>query len=310
MTLRTAALSSGWASSPATGRSSTTEAFLVGVDVGGTKIHAAAHDPARDTLTDARRPTDRAGREAVLAQVVDVVAELSGSRRPDAVVVGLPGIVHPVHHTLSEAPNLPDWDGIDAAATLSDALGRPVRVENDVNLAAWGEHAWCGESDLAFIAVGTGIGMAQVVGGRLLRGPDGSAGEVHDLPTGPPRVDLESVVSGPALANAYRTRTGTAATPAQVLAATATDPEAAAAVDHLVAALADLVLTVHRLTAPAVIVLGGGLGSTEAITGAVDRRLDLLTRRRPRVRASYLGSHAATFGALDLGRIDIDAGVS
>ena len=303
MTLRNAAVSRGWVPDSATMTRTAGESdrLTVGIDIGGTKIHAAAYDATSGTLVEARRATDPAGGQAVLDQVADVVAELTGPRHPDAVVVGLPGVVDPRDHTLSEAPNLPGWHGFDVAAALGTACGAPVTVENDVTLAAWGEHAWSGLDDLAFIAVGTGIGVAQVAGGRLLRGPDGAAGEVHDLPTGPGRVDLEHIVSGPALAQAYRRRTGASATPSQILAAAPADPEAAAAVGELVAALADLVYAIHCLSSPGAIVLGGGLGSTALITRAVTERVESLGRRRPRVRASALGSHAATYGALDLG---------
>lgn len=304
MTLRNAAISRGWVPD-ATIESRATDAsasLTVGIDIGGTKIHAASYDATSDRLLEARRATDPSGGRAVLDQVTEVVAELAGGRRADAVVVGLPGVVDPRTHCLSEAPNLPGWDGFDVAAALAEACGAPVTVENDVNLAAWGEHAWTGLADLAFVAVGTGIGVGQVAGGRIVRGPDGAAGEVHDLPVGPDRVDLEAVVSGPALARAYRERTGTTASPAQILAATTTDLAARAAVDTLVDALSDLVHTIHRLTSPGAVVLGGGLGSRPGIARAVIGRLDARGGRRPVVRPSVLGSHAATYGALDLGR--------
>lgn len=304
MTLRNAAISRGWVphSTTGSGAPDASASLTVGIDIGGTKIHAASYDATSGLILEARRATDPEGGRAVLAQVTEVVAELAGTRRPDAVVVGLPGVVDPVGHTLSEAPNLPGWDEFDVAAALTAACAAPATVENDVNLAAWGEHAWTGLDDLAFIAVGTGIGVGQVTGGRILRGPDGAAGEVHDLPVGPDRVDLEAVASGPALARAYRERTGITASPAEILAATGTDPAAKVAVETLVDALTDLVHAIHCLTSPSAVVLGGGLGSRPGIARAVTDRLGSRGRRRPVVRTSVLGSHAATYGALDLGR--------
>ena len=138
--------------------------------------------------------------------------------------IGLPGTVHPVTGDLSRAPNLPAMPSHDLPGVLSARLDLPVAVENDVTLAALGE-CWRGhgaesaavcKGGLAFVALGTGIGMGLAWGDRMLRGARGAAGEIAWLPIGGDPADrqihesgaLESVVAGEVLAESYRARGG------------------------------------------------------------------------------------------------------
>lgn len=275
---------------------------LVGIDIGGTKVHAAAW--TRAGLTELTAPTDPAGGLAAIDQVASVVTQLTGGQPPAAVAIGAPGI--PQHDgTLAHAPNVPGWDRIDIPAALGRRVGAPVRMENDVALAAWGEHLWGGERDLSFVAVGTGIGVGIVQGGGLLRGSEGGAGEVFDLPLVTPSAApgahiLEDVASGPGLEREYAARSGDAVATHEILARLREDPAAGAAVEAVAAGIAHLVASIRCLLDPALVVLGGGLGSRTELADEVRRRLDGLALRPVDVRVSRLGPRAATVGALGL----------
>jgi predicted NBD/HSP70 family sugar kinase len=100
-----------------------------------------------------------------------------------AFVIGSPGVVDPVSGDPQLAINLPAWhSGVLAGLR---ALHKNVLIENDVNLAAIAEHtagAAAGADDFALLWIGTGIGLATVLGGRLHRGASGAAGEIGWLP--------------------------------------------------------------------------------------------------------------------------------
>lgn len=310
MTLADAVLQARWASAapPADAPAHRvepapeTDGALVGIDVGGTKVHAAAWLNGR--LTEVTALTDPAGGHVALDQIARVVEQLTCGHRPAAVAIGAPGI--PQHDgTLAHAPNVPGWDRIDVPAELGCRVGAPVRMENDVALAAWGEHLWGGERDLAFVAVGTGIGVGIVQGGGLLRGAAGGAGEVFDLPlvtasAVPGARILEDVASGPGLEREYAARSGVRAVTRTVLDRLPEDRAAAEAVEAVAAAVAHLVASIRCLLDPAVVVLGGGLGSRDELADEVCRQLDRLTPRPVQVDASRLGARAATVGALGL----------
>jgi predicted NBD/HSP70 family sugar kinase len=316
MTLADAVLQAGWTAAdphpdaPAARRDLLADPDgdgpVVGIDVGGTKIHGAAWTSGVPALVESATFTDPAGGPATLDQLADLAAELCQGRRPSSVVLGLPGVPQ-ADGTLAHAPNLPGWDVLDVPAELRRRIGAPVVMENDVAMAAWGEHLWGGEADLAFVAIGTGIGVGTVQGGRLVRGAEGSAGEVFDLPlvTGsavPDARQLEDLASGPGLEREYAARSGAVATTREVLDRLGEDPAAAQAVAAVAAAVAQLVVSIRCLLDPGVVVLGGGLGTRPEIVAAVRRELDDVAPRPVRIRASVLGPRAATVGALGRAR--------
>ena len=113
--------------------------------------------------------------------------------------MGSPGIIDPKSGAIVIAPNIAGLDSIDVPAALRARLGIDIAIENDVNLAAIGEH-WRGNSrkarTFAFIAVGTGIGMGLFADGHLIRGARGAAGEIAYLPLGADPYDTRGMRLG------------------------------------------------------------------------------------------------------------------
>jgi predicted NBD/HSP70 family sugar kinase len=102
--------------------------------------------------------------------------------------LALPGLVDG-GGVLRRAPNLPRWENVDSSRVLSDALGLPVAVDNEANLAALAE-LWFGGGPQDFVLVSgeIGVGAGIVLGGRLFRGTRGLAGELGHVvvdPAGP-----------------------------------------------------------------------------------------------------------------------------
>lgn len=155
----------------------------IGVDLGGTKIMAVlVHDA--DVRKKAKRSTPRVGGpSAVLDAIASTVAKVDPDGTGEAIGVGVPGPVRPGTGVLPYAANLSDWTtDVDVAGELSARLdGRPVLVDNDVNVATLGEHrlgAGRGVDDLLGVYMGTGVGAGLILGGRVRRGPHGLAGEI------------------------------------------------------------------------------------------------------------------------------------
>lgn len=120
-------------------------------------------------------------------QIVAAVHEVAGTRWAEVVGVGvgIPAAVSPSTGVAALAPNIAGLAGRRPAADLTERLGRSVTVDNDVAVALLGEHAHGaaqGCDDVVLFSLGTGVGAAILSGGRLLRGHNGAAGEVADLP--------------------------------------------------------------------------------------------------------------------------------
>ena len=191
----------------------TKASWAVGVDLGGTKVEVGGVDARGRLLKRVRRPTKvRSGPAAIETQIVDAVRELEESMgsSPAGVGVGVAGQIDADKGMVRFAPNL-DWHDVPFQADLSDTLGLPVVVINDVRAAAWGEWlhgAGQGCDDLVCVFVGTGIGGGIVSGGQMLSGCSNTAGELGHITValdGPPchcgnRGCLEALASGWAIA--------------------------------------------------------------------------------------------------------------
>lgn len=305
---------------------------LFGADIGGTKVQSVLTDLDGAVLADIRAETPAAGGDAVIDLLIAHLTQMRMATDAPlrAAGVGLPGAVHPVTGELDRAPNLSGLAGRDLRALLTDRLGVPTAVENDVNLAALGE-GWLGHGraaatlsgGLAFLALGTGIGMGLAWGDRILRGALGAAGEVAALPIGADPFDpathgcgaLESVVSGAALVADYRASGGRHA--GQTLRDItrdlgADDPALDAVMDRLAQRTALAVLSIDAIVNPALFVFGGGIGSQPAL---LDRIRSALARAMPDgmpvpdCRTSLLGNRAGVIGAVRAARLSFADGL-
>lgn len=186
--------------------------LAVGVDVGGTKLAAGLVGADGSLVARTRRDTPPEGGGAAAAAIAAAAEELITAHAAAGIPVGVgaAGLVDGAG-TVRYAPNIPGWAGFPLAAALRERLDTPVRVDNDVNVAAWAEHrigAGADLDDLVLLAVGTGIGGGLVLGGRLQRGATGLAGEYGHIVVaeGGPRCScgnhgcLEAMASGTAIA--------------------------------------------------------------------------------------------------------------
>ncbi len=159
--------------------------MIVGIDVGGTTTRAVAFDAALAPVATVTAPTGRG-----LAAISDQLAVLAGQVADpvERLAVGIPGRVDAARGVVAGAVNLGIDEPAPLAALLSDRLGVPVHVENDVSAAALGTFAHLAlppGASLAYVNVGTGIAAGFVIAGRLWRGVTGGAGEIGHIPMRP-----------------------------------------------------------------------------------------------------------------------------
>ncbi|SER80508.1 ROK family protein (putative glucokinase) [Streptomyces qinglanensis] len=188
---------------------------FLGVDIGATSVDVAVTNPELEILGHLNQPMDvREGPVAVFDQVLAMVAKLRDSGVADGfdgAGIGVPGPVRFPEGTPVAPPIMPGWDGFPVREALSQELGCPVMVDNDVNLMATGEmQAGVARSvrDFFCVKIGTGIGCGVVVGGEVHRGTTGSAGDIGHIQVEPDgrqcacgnRGCLEAYFGGAALA--------------------------------------------------------------------------------------------------------------
>jgi glucokinase len=165
---------------------------VLALDLGGTQIRAAGVLPGGQVVAARRARTPVVdGGEAIVAACIAALRgvrdDLAGLSQAPPVGVGIsaPGPLDPRGGVILDPPNLgPTFHDIPLAARIGDALGLPVALDRDTQVAALAEGrfgAAAGCEDFLYLTVSTGVGGAIVSGGRLLRGPDGMAGELGHL---------------------------------------------------------------------------------------------------------------------------------
>lgn len=168
-------------------------AHVAALAVGHTGISALVSDITGAVVGESRVEAeavadDVRGRTAQLvAEAVDGALDQAGLDHGDlhCVVIGTPGAIDPHTGELRYAPHLPGWQSRTLLSDLADVLGTPVVIENDVNLAAIAEqHEGAAQDydDFVLAWVDRGVGAAIVLGGTLLRGATGGAGEIGYMP--------------------------------------------------------------------------------------------------------------------------------
>jgi fructokinase len=248
----------------------------IGIDLGGTKIEIALLDPGGIELVRERIETP-AGYDATLLAIAGLVRSAEARIGVTASVgIGIPGVISPATGLVKNANSIA-LNGHTFDRDIGDALGRPVRVENDANCFALSEAtdgAGAGQPVVFGVILGTGCGGGIVVHGQVIQGPHRVAGEWGHNPLPWPRPGelpgpecwcgkngcLETWIAGPSLA---RDCDGQDARDASGIPdrAAAGETKAREALDRHADRLARGLAQIVNFLDPDVIVLGGGLSN-------------------------------------------------
>jgi len=289
-------------------------AVVLGLDLGARFVRGALCDLAGEVR--ARQDVELQAAEA--AEAVEAIERLRSSLteasgldpdRIDTVVVGVPGVVERRTGIVRVVENVAGLEGRAFESELESTLDLPVRLENDINLAALGEQ-WQGVargvSNFFFLSVGTGLGGGLVVDGELRRGSKGAAGELDFIRAGDDSTNPDAAaVSAYAaqLAGRYPTRLVAPYDVRAVFAAArAGDELAAAVVAEEARRIALHIAPIAAVADVELVVLGGGVGSNgDLLLEAIRPLLAGWLPYPPRVEVSSLGDGVVLTGALAVG---------
>ena len=301
--------------------------YVVGIDLGASHLHFALADFRGEILSDSTvkiRPED--GPRKMIGQIkegIRAMAEKVGHGRLRALAIGVPSPVDPVRGVVTWANNLPGWKDINLGHELEKDFRVPVFMENDVNMAAIGEH-WRGVArgvgNFVFIALGTGIGSGIFIDGKLYRGRTGSAGEIFRMNIEwqrwaeefPDTGYFENYVSGLGIAaEGRKLRTESATGEAAGLreerdayfvfeAFRQGNAEARAVLEKIFTMFGVGVANVVAVLDPDLIVLGGGIvkGAPDLMLAILDKVVHRLQPDPPPIQLSSLEDKAQTYGAI------------
>jgi len=249
---------------------------VLGIDFGGTKIATAVCDLAGNQLASATVGSDGAlGAQASFGRGIQVARDLLSSTAPgsELVAVGVSTFGIPFEDRVELAPAIDGWHSLAMGRELRAAFaGAQIRMATDAKAAALAEVRWgalAGCDPAVYLNLGTGLAAAVVVGGQVVTGINGAAGEIgYNLRSVADvglaldrRVLLEQRVSGQALGElaADGARAGQPVSAADVFAAAATNRELDGLVDDFADELAFHLVNLAILVNPQRIAVGGGM---------------------------------------------------
>ena len=303
----------------------------IGVDVGGTKIAAGVVTPEGEILDEVRYPTPHSPAK-LIETIATAISEVGDGHGAGGVCLAVPGLILSRENRVVSSPNLHAVEGIPLRDELESKIGLPLTIENDGNAAAWGEFRFGAGSEadhLVFVALGTGVGGGVITHGTLMRGAQGSAGELGHVTiqaTGPRCACgnhgcLEALASGTAIGRRARERAverpdsalGRLAMRRQILGEDVTelagegDEVALAVLEETGGWLGVGLAGFVNVFNPEVVAVGGGaMEAGELILGAARR--EVLLRARPpsrdlaEVKVATLGPRSGVLGAAALAR--------
>jgi predicted NBD/HSP70 family sugar kinase len=297
-------------------------AHVVGIDVGPHTVTAACADLTGEITGRSELGTDDAGdpvtvvHRAVAAAASDAGITLEQINR---VMMATPGIIDPKSNDIGFAWELPSWHrGLHEA--LEADLGRPVVIENDVNLAAVAEHrdgAAQGVDDFVYVWFSRGLGVGVVINGKLHRGASGAAGEIGYLPvpgaslpqgqvTSRAKGSFQKLVGADVVVELAAQHGIHAETAGEAVTAAA---DAGTSGEKFLAELADRmalgVSAVCSVLDPSLVVLGGEVGYAggDALAARVAGAVPKIAPMAPKVSAGVVAAEPILQGAI---RVSLD----
>jgi glucokinase len=295
------------------------------VDIGGSNLRVALADLHGNILGRWNTSTKATSSpDMVIAQIeqgIDRVLWQSSSSRRSllSVAVGAPGATDPKAGVVLATSYLKGWKDVPFRQLLESTLGVAAAVENDVRMAALGEHwrgAARGVDDFVFLAIGTGIAAGVFANGKLVHGAHGTAGEVGYMhvphateePARPGEPgSLESIIGGDGIRRQWSSACVDNASPQNLTAteifacASNGDPLAKSVLDQSAQLLAYAVYNISLVLNSALFILGGGIGVSIPLCDATKRILERYNVPScPKIIISSLGTDAQLIGAIRL----------
>lgn len=285
---------------------------VIGIDLGGTAIKLGRFDRDGNCLQSLTVATPQPSTpEAVVAVMVDAIAQVDPDNQTVAIGVGTPGPADAKGRIAKIAINLAGWRDVPLADWLEAKTGKPTIVGNDANCAGLGE-SWLGAGrcfqNFIMLTLGTGVGGAIILNGKLFIGHQGAGGELGLIsfnPDGPVcnsgnRGSLEQYTS----ITAIRRRTGKEPLELSAL-AQAADANALKFWQEYGSDLGIGLTSLIYVLTPEAIVIGGGVSASfqfflPAVKAEIEQRVMPTSRVGLQILPAELGNAAGMVGAAKL----------
>lgn len=202
--------------------------YVIGVDLGGTKVEACLMDTQKKIYNRCRQLVHASkGLDHIIQKINDVIQEAAKNKTFDAVGIGTPGTYLPEEDRIYGSPHTPEYEIPGFIQKLKNTLQVPLVVENDANCLALAEFFASCEGKYRYVLgviMGTGFGSGLILDNKLYRGARGGAAEIgHTTIVYKGRTCecgrkgcVEAYLSGPSLSRRYNEISNKKRTPPEI----------------------------------------------------------------------------------------------
>jgi glucokinase len=158
--------------------------MVIGIDLGGTNIRVGLVDNGRILQIQQLKLSEKHSLESTLQQLLTCISSFADYNF-EGIGIGVPSIVDTKKGIVYDVVNIPSWKKVELKQILEEKFKTPVYVNNDVNCQALGEQLFgqaSSFSSFVTVCIGTGVGAAIVIDGKLYEGLNCGAGEIGYLP--------------------------------------------------------------------------------------------------------------------------------
>lgn len=287
----------------------------IGLDIGKTKIATGLVTTYGKVILKNQVPTDmEKGGEAILGQCRELVRQIlnSSNAKPEGIGIGSSGVVEPEKGIIVSSGSIAGWRDIRIKERFEKEFKIPVAVDNDVHVAALGEHlfgAGKGVSTSVFMVISTGVGFSIVKDGRIWRGSHNLAGQIAHLPLFDRKRTVNDVFSGRGISERASELLGQFASTDNVFElASGGNAEAKHVIEEAIEGAASTIAWIQNTIDPDVFIVGGGvvLGEKNFLERVRLRTEEFLVKYQAQlpeglnITFSQLGADAGLVGCVGL----------
>ncbi|MFZ2205525.1 MAG: ROK family protein [Minisyncoccia bacterium] len=289
--------------------------FIIGIDVGKTKIASGIISSKGEIILFAEEPTDisESGKK-IINQIISIIDKMMGKGYSIyAIGVGTFGLIDYKQDIVIGSRILKNYANIPLRKILQAKYNIPVKIENDIVSATIGEYLFGlnqKQETIAFLSIGTATGLGLILNNKVYRGSHGLAGQIaHIINHNADSETLNDSMSGGGVSNNASNMFGTNLTTADILKrADCGDEKAGFIKEKMLNQIGFIIALIQVIIDPEIVILGGGVvNNQEKIINQIETKtlesLGFYSTKLPKIlnlKKSFLGTKAGILGVASL----------
>jgi glucokinase len=284
--------------------------LYIGLDIGKTKISAGIITENGEILLKKQIPTEiEKGGKIILKRCESLIRDIINLNKPFAGIgIASTGVIDPEKGIIISSGSIREWKNIPIRDIFEEEFSLPVKIDNDVNVAALGEYfygAGKGARILVFMVISTGVGFCIIKDGEIFRGSHNLAGQIAHLPLFQKRLTVNEIFSGKGISERASRIIGKPLSTEEVFRlAFEGNIIANRVIEEAMEGASLTIAWIQNTIDPDIIVIGGGVALNQKdFVDHIQKMAEKILERynvRPNIKLSQLRDDSALIGCIAL----------